>query len=312
MNNLIVDAGLIFNQKFPELAFLHLPTFVNSVHQNAPHRDLLKVTAVLALCARFLPEIYTAYDIPHQAGETYASQVRKHVLRRVMESPSVDTIQILLLMALYEWGASKGHSAWMYSGMASRMAQSLRSSANDGLQMNQSGYDLQNCASAVEIENRTFWGCFVMDRMLACGKGRPLSLRLERMSIHAPVGDKEFAYTQIPTRKYTFSEIFKDEQLVRTQSTTNYRFSVTIRGLDIWAKLLKWVAEGGRRHSTLFQFSECPWEPGSAWFDINHELENWRREQDADLKFPEFNISAHVSLGCGESFAFINLIYYLR
>jgi hypothetical protein len=54
----------------------------------------------------------------------------------------------------------------------------------------------------LECLNRTFWSCYVMDRLIVCGKPQPLTLPLDDMEIRWPVGQRDFAFGHIPERPY--------------------------------------------------------------------------------------------------------------
>ena len=158
-----------------------------------------------------------------------------------------------------------------------------------------------------EVFNRTFWSCFIMDRLVLCGKSQPFTLPLRQMSIHLPIGDQDFAFGQSSSPRIEISGIHEG-----LHNNIDYSYSILVRGFDIWARILKWVLNGGRRQPGMTVLANCPWTPSSPWRDLYDELDRWRQMQHQRLKFPEVPIAGHVSLGHGEQFAFINLIYYIR
>lgn len=163
-----------------------------------------------------------------------------------------------------------------------------------------------------EIYNRTYWGCFVMDRLVYCGKSQPLSLPLDKMSIHLPIGEQDFAFGSALAPRRSFRDLVTHTMASGSHDTINNCYSVLVTGFDIWARVLEFVGNGGRRQPGRTAPKNCPWVHGSPWRSIYDTLEDWRSRQSERLKYPSSSIAVHVSLGNGESFTFVNLIYYVR
>lgn len=165
-----------------------------------------------------------------------------------------------------------------------------------------------------EIQNRTFWACFIMDRLIFCGRSQPLALPLEKMSIHLPIGEQDFAFDQPNVSHMTYQEL---DKLISTSDfegcdTIDNFYSVLVRGFDIWAKILDFVISGGRRQPGMAMQENCPWIAGSPWKTIHDKLAVWRSHQSKRLQYPASDVITHVFLGHGEPFAVINLLYYIR
>jgi hypothetical protein len=229
--------------------------------------------------------------------EDCATYVKAALSGVLFESPKLATVQTLLILAMYEWGNGRGYDAWMATGTAIRMIQTMESmrSATSISELEQ------------EIYNRTFWSCFIMDRLVLCGKTQPFTLPLGQMSIHLPIGDQDFAFGQSSTPRVYVGDVVHSEH-----GTVDHAYSILVRGFDIWARILKWVVNGGRRQPGMTALKNCPWVPGSPWRVLRDDIESWRQSQHQRLKFPGVRIADHISLGHGEQFAYINLIYYIR
>ncbi len=158
-----------------------------------------------------------------------------------------------------------------------------------------------------EIYNRTFWSCFIMDRLVLCGQSQSFTLPLKQMHIHLPIGEQDFAFGQ-PSD----SPSYIDNISGNTHNSIDHSYSILVRGFDIWARILKWVIKGGRRQPGMTSIANCPWSPESPWRCLFDELQGWREMQQPRLKYPAVHAAGHVSLGLGERFAYINLIYYVR
>lgn len=117
---LVLNAAHVFVAQFPELGFLHMPSFSlelnqldypNTGHngsQGANSRTKLRAlgSAIVALCA---PLMQGSCD-----REGYASFARDSV--SPADLPDKNTVQTLLVLAMYEWGNGRAYRAWVYSG----------------------------------------------------------------------------------------------------------------------------------------------------------------------------------------------------
>lgn len=159
----------------------------------------------------------------------------------------------------------------------------------------------------LECLNRTFWSCYVMDRLVVCGKPQPLTLPLDSMEIHWPVGQRDFAFGQASVRTYP------NRTNVNTpcDDMDDY-YKLLVQGFDIWAQILQWVTGGGRRRPDLCPEGGAIWEGASAWRGLYDRLQGWRGSHGRRIRFPDTAVEVHVSLGHGQAFAYINLVYYLR
>ena len=121
------------------------------------------------------------------------------------------------MLALHEWGMCRGKSAWVYVGMAIRLAQAMglpfelenelssrdvsRSSPSLKMEADHFGLprrgELREPTSddiiAQETKRRTFWACFILDRCLSSGRYRPRMIRVKELGIQLP-SDNAFAF----------------------------------------------------------------------------------------------------------------------
>lgn len=193
--------------------------------------------------------------------------------------------------------------------MATRMMQSLHVVWH-GL-----GNSQQGSAALTEVENevhnRTYWSCFVMDRMISCGLTQPLALPVSEMNIHLPIGEEDFAHGKCSIPRVPLKEFNERKDSMDSHATIDYSFSILVRGFEIWARLTKWIMNGGRRQPGMSVPENCPWKPTSPWWSIKEDLENWRKLQDERLCYPNSSVLVNVMFGKGEAFSYLNLLYYL-
>lgn len=166
--------------------FLHRPTFLRHIEEGKVPDGLLY--SICAISARFstthapppLPRQSSKETPAYHAGEPYAIEARKLALRE-FDKPTVQNVQTLLLLALHDFGSQKGQKAWMFAGMAIRMASALRLNreidgdaigAENSTEGEESKltYGLPERAlrekvswTEREVRRRTFWACFIMD-----------------------------------------------------------------------------------------------------------------------------------------------------
>jgi hypothetical protein len=212
------------------------------------------------------------------------------------------TVQALIVLAIYEWGNGKPRQAWTYSGMAIRSMQLISSMADS-----EKSTELQQ-----EIYNRTFWSCFVLDRLIFCGKPQPPALPLALIDIHWPSKETDYAFGLSGVKSYPNESV--GMQFASAVECIDSYFALLTRGFDIWAEILKWIVSGGRRHPDVVTARETPWSERSHWRRMYERLDIWRKRHGSRIRFPDVDVDGHVSLrrGHGEAFVYINLIYYVR
>jgi hypothetical protein len=121
----------------------------------------LLLLAILSLSSRYSdwPETRTDPQDANTAGEAFANQA-KELLFHEIETPTVPTVQAAVLLALREYAVNAETSAWVYIGMAVRMAHTL------GLNVDCSSWVASGQISPLEEEVRrvAWWGCFLVDK----------------------------------------------------------------------------------------------------------------------------------------------------
>ena len=183
---------------------------------------------VLTLTARFHSPLVAFHSPPSPghpsnpltASEFYATALRSRLAGldgASLAAPDLARIQALLMLALHEWGMCRGKSAWLYVGMAIRLAQSIGlpfelenefpprdfNRLSPGLRTEIDHFGLPRRGEpkeqtsddiiAQETKRRTFWACFILDRCLSSGKYRPRMIDVKDLGIQLP-SDNAFAF----------------------------------------------------------------------------------------------------------------------
>ncbi|KAF8855623.1 hypothetical protein BDZ45DRAFT_498702 [Acephala macrosclerotiorum] len=94
----VLQAASNFCRKFPELSFLHLGTFDFDSEDRAS--SLLRAALMALSCTG------------GQQNE-YVTHVKNGVSGVLLEPPTLETMQTLLVLAILEWGHGRGYSTWM-------------------------------------------------------------------------------------------------------------------------------------------------------------------------------------------------------
>jgi hypothetical protein len=328
----------IYQQHFlTELPFLHVPTlkektafrFGGRGASENPHETNLVLLGILALTARFEPDLvkYVAntrsplpgsaknrplHSTPDSAAASeYFAETLITALGPLSSCATIATIervQAFLMLGLFEWSQAKpktgGLGAWMYVGLAIRMAQAMRLGFGDRYEPTwgprgravsmSSKTSVSNPLSIAnkEIRRRTMFSCLILDRMLACGQDRVSTIRSEDLQIRLPCSEHEFDFsTDVTMRFLNHSE----EEGVRSPlghqaARDDSVLGSFIRLVDIWGEISKYSFAGGR-HSE--KAGRGPWDQDSKFFQLRQKLERFHADLPESFQWSWTNYHRH-------------------
>ena len=169
---------------------------------------------------------------------------------------------------------------------------------------------------SMAIENRAFWACFIMDRMISSGTYNPPMLPMAEMvklKVMRPLSTLEFAFgTNFGSMNMGFGHNASFEQnLNGPLDIITHGFEILVSGFDLWAQIMTFIFNDGRRAPGMCAPENCPWVHDSPWYRTRSQLEAWRKGQHDRLHYPNNSVAIHMSLGYGETFTYINLLYYV-
>lgn len=314
-----------------EMPFIHAPSFKIRVRQAWPPKDpsapatyhqdgRVLFLGVLTLTARFHPELVRRHSPnpqqldPIAASDYYASALADAfgpTLSGNLSKPSLEGIQALLMLALYEWGQTKGLSAWVHVGIATRLAQSMGLPYVDDPRPRT---PKQNGASKSlptegptekEIWRRTWWSCFIMDRMLSAGKCRPTMIDVDKLRVQLPRAEDQFLFVR-PAEPGFLSTRWLGENSPAEVNDGGNVLSCYIRLVEIFGRFSEWSYAGGRRTEKL-----PPWDRSTEFFKIRHDLETFYQALPSDLAFTDAHISAHIASRTATAYASMHSLYLL-
>ncbi|KAF2970687.1 hypothetical protein GQX73_g2936 [Xylaria multiplex] len=294
----------------------------------------LILLGVLTLTARFHPDLvrYTAhiYNTPssnararppqNQPDPAAASEYYADVLamalgpvRTTMGTASVDRVAALLMLGLYEWSQTQpksgGMTAWMYVGNAIRMAQFLGLGFEDAKESGDAKFraaDLRlrsvGCQSQLalqrEIRRRIMFSCFILDRMLACGKHRVSIIRGEDLDIQLPCSEDKFDLAiEVQTGRLN--------QLERTGSDDSV-LSRFIQLVSLWGEISKYSSRGGRIEDT-----HPPWHPESDFYNLTKALEAFDSSLPSTFTFSRSNYFKHENHQASSTFVLLHMLRFV-
>jgi hypothetical protein len=322
-----------------EMPFLHPPTFRNRMRQAAFPRDPSTTAAdleegrvlllgVLTLTARFHKGLVTHHS-PTQEDPLAASEYYANALAiafgptiRNLTNPTLESIQALLMLGLYEWGQTRGLSAWLYIGIAVRLAQSMGLTYEDDpkdLALSRTSKDSHKTGASKtsaspredaidkEVRRRTLWSCFIMDRMLAAGKYRPTMMSVNNLRVQLPCSDDQFLFVHNVQTGFLKSDWLKPKFAEEISSVNDDGvLSRYIRLVEIFGRLSEWSYAGGRRTE-----EHPPWDEATEFFKLRHELQRFHDALPSNLTLTEANLSAHIEKRNATTYASLHTLYSL-
>lgn len=129
---------------------------------------LFLLNSLFAVSSRFSDDVSLRTDPtkPETLGVHFVEKA-KAILDTIYDSPDIHCVGGLILLSYQQMGTGGGYRAWMFIGLAIRMAQHLGLN-RDCVKLNPNMPLLER-----EERNRVWWTCFVADRIISATFGRP-------------------------------------------------------------------------------------------------------------------------------------------
>jgi hypothetical protein len=296
-----------------ELPFLHLASLKDKMgskfraraSETSPDTNLV-LLGILTLTARFHPDLvmYVANsrlnypgNAKHRPVQTSndASAASDYFAKALVTAlgplsvcvsvASVERVQAFLMLGLYEWTEAKsktgGLGAWMYVGLAIRMAQALRLGFGDkdnASSLRSSRADSQISRASIsssqtivdkEIRRRTMFSCLILDRMLACGKERVSTIRSEDLQIQLPCSEVSFDLSENVLMSFLKPD---NDEPRQGPAKGDSVLGCFIRLVDIWGEISKFCHAGGRLSEKK---GVAPWHEASRFRQLRQELSDF-------------------------------------
>ncbi|KAF5721954.1 transcriptional regulatory [Fusarium mundagurra] len=282
-----------------ELPFIHLPSLKEKMScgsgQGKEYSSELNLVllGILMLTARFHPDLvrYVTH-LPNQHSSNTRSSTSKNKpgplytsdffatalttalgpFSTVMDTLTIERIQSFLMLGLFEWSQENNSSAWMYLGIAIRMAKLMRLEQDDrrmAILENQAPdtkrFEKKSSEIAIirEARRRTMHSCFIIDRLMSCGNERPLSIAVESMLIQLPCSEMAF---DLSLQVYT-GLLQPHEGSGQPQINDDSTLSRFVKLVEIWGEISRYSSMGGRS-----QEAHPPWDTKSTFYKLREKM----------------------------------------
>lgn len=265
----------------PLFNFVYRPAFTRDLKTNGEYCSVLLLNAVLSHSVRWAKADQNVAHLlePFESGAYFARQARANLMESLQSgSPSIPTVQALLLLSAQECGQGHLTQAWLYSGMAFRLIEDL------GIVFDGRKYAgaLKFSTEDLEIRNRLFWSCYLWDKLISLYLGRVPVLQETSVSPPRDILDDTgeidvwipHGLDQNTTAKYP-----------PIQAHTTTCFINTSSLMQILNSLLA-IMYNPSKQSTSAQVQQCAVEQ-------EERLANWYGALPPHLKIPLVPLSKH-------------------
>ncbi|CAO3650937.1 unnamed protein product [Cunninghamella echinulata] len=165
-------------------------------YNSTPNVILMAITAATA---KFSPKLIENGRPLWLSGESYAQQIRKR-MDEIIDMPSIEHIQVLLLMIMHEFGCARGARSWMYCGIAGRMALELGLHKEPTQRLKPGDILTINEWQGFERRRNVFWGLYIFETFGSASCARSIYFKDKDIDCHLPTDDdcleKDTFYTE--------------------------------------------------------------------------------------------------------------------
>ncbi|TDZ38604.1 Nitrogen assimilation transcription factor nit-4 [Colletotrichum spinosum] len=153
--------------------------------EDTPYYSEALRNAMCSLGATFETKYHPSFvTFPKSLSDFFAARA-KTLLEIELDSPSVSTVQAMVVLSSHEIGANRDSRGWLYSGMALRLAFDL------ALHKDMTSFIAKGILTPAEAELRraVFWGTFAVDQTLGYYRGRPFRISMDDITVQKPGGE---------------------------------------------------------------------------------------------------------------------------
>ncbi|KAL4863308.1 hypothetical protein BDV12DRAFT_189773 [Aspergillus spectabilis] len=164
-----------------------------------------------------------------------------HILRLVSERPSLDMVEIWLLLSIYSLSLNRRHSAYNLAGSAVRLATIM------GLHLNVPESQMSDVGER-EHRIRIWWTVYILDRMWAAKLGYPAAIQDDEIDVNlpsSPVGLVGSAASDFPDLEYFLAKIglarLSARMIHSIYGKKSQKTSLPLRVQDAFGDLRRWL-----------------------------------------------------------------------
>uniref|UniRef100_A0A093XPT8 Putative transcriptional regulatory protein PB1A11.04c n=1 Tax=Talaromyces marneffei PM1 TaxID=1077442 RepID=A0A093XPT8_TALMA len=264
----------------------HRPTFEGRQFLEQP---LLLRVAICSLAALQLADDDLERYFSREDGPDVSNRLALIGQTLSRDSSFHPTVENILANALLGWReliAGSGNLAWLYTGLAIRMAQVLRLGKE---------YHQRHPAVERERRRRAMWTAFILDRLVSYVMARPQAIGVHKLRIQLPC----------PNHHYVFGEAYSGpniHQPLLGEVSNDDILAYVIRVINLW---------GGC--TDLFANLAIGETSSSAQFEIELRqmeltIETWTAQLPDRLHWSPENYASHKLLGIGSQFILLQML----
>lgn len=241
----------VHNQPY---SFFHEPSFRSKLASQSLPRCL--VLAVLASAVRFSNHEYYA-GRTKEATEAYSRESWLAVLSdhlTVEENMNPTVVQTMTMLAVADYTAGRVSSGWLKIGLAARISQDLQ-------MMKETGDEVSGIEK--EERRRAFWSTYLIDKLISCGRSRPLAILDDDCNVLLPCDEDAFQQPNETKKAPTLDQLRSwDSSLAERPSP----FALVILMASILGTCTSYI------HRRCNKDRIPPWDPRSEFSSITSSL----------------------------------------
>lgn len=277
--------------------------------------------SVLAVAARFSDRSDIIESPLWMSGEKYASKARA-MLDQVIEKPSIDNCQGLLILNMNEYGCARGPRCWTYTGLAIRMIIEL------GLHKEKIFEEGMNSLIPLErwywyeTRRKIFWDAFIHDKFASASTGRPSVLNTLDCDVLLPVdysvleleeGKNDFYQSNLNQTQLVHYHIVRDTSLSRDNEIKGIHYNlldVNTATSKLYFNKLGWTSRILQETAILDKVTQlvnrgyqqnnasayAPYEENSEFQKIDLVLDQWIENLPLQLRNTPANLELYRNI----------------
>ncbi|WVW83104.1 hypothetical protein I302_105122 [Kwoniella bestiolae CBS 10118] len=276
----VIEGVRVFLYNYFQLGFLPRAFFLEQVEKDVSSVPVFLLLSILTLSARFTPSLIKRFG----GGRKASSELRRRAMSLLgdeMVAASVERMQALFLLGVSEFGEGNGGRSWLLTGMAIRMAATMRLNR-------EATYDLPAGASPEdairsEMTRRSFWLIYCHDQQVA-GRSPSTTFPLSSIDVLLPCEEEDFIFGQTPTTGRSALPGSLADRSSLDYATEPHRslFATMIIGQWLWARTAEHAS------GMLNPRRVRPWNETESFWKLNRELELWELNLPARQTFSPF------------------------
>ncbi|KAM0245583.1 hypothetical protein ACHAQJ_010523 [Trichoderma viride] len=223
------------------------------------------------------------------ALSNHYAEVARILARSSSDEPSVYTIQGNLVLAIRELVTWTSFKSWMYAGTAIRMAHALQLGSE---------FNSRHTNQHKEVRRRTFWACFVVDRLVSYSCNRFFAIDMRSVRIQLPCPSNTFAFGETYSGPTLDSIVLYGHQLSQLGILPFY-----VAMVQLWGDMAMLYKSGGRR-----QLKEAPTDITGQFYQKEKAVELFTAILPPTLNWSAHNYKLHQVTGQAQAFVNLNFL----